>query len=362
MNPSPSSPEFRPSSSIRFLSELRAAAAVLLLLAALFAPARVPARPAGAEERQSLSGSEFAATVSRIGIRIQSLEKDPRAAQTLADSLPFEWIVGARGVRVNAGGLRALAEEYLREPAQQNALRAGLEAQLRELQDLAAALSTAPEGVSSLDAHAAHARLSEILSRRDFQSAMRGSDLELWKLRLMHWLAKKLEALFRAIPVPGSAGRYVLWALIAILTTVVAVWLFRYFLRHEAAAGAASPAPPSGRGWNDWLRAGLEAAQAGRYREAIHALYWTVVYRLEELHFWSLDRARTPREYLHLLATRAVAPPSSGLPPQLTPEQRDALETLTRGFELTWYGYRQAGQEDFQRALAHLEVFGCLPS
>jgi len=61
------------------------------------------------------------------------------------------------------------------------------------------------------------------------------------------------------------------------------------------------------------------------------------------------------------MAARAAAPPSGELPPQLTTQQRRALEALTRRFELTWYGYRQAGQEDFQAALAQVEVFGCRP-
>ena len=69
-------------------------------------------------------------------------------------------------------------------------------------------------------------------------------------------------------------------------------------------------------------------AAKGQWREAIHFLYWASIARLESRRLWPADRARTPREYLALLA---------GTDPRKT-----NLTALTRSFERTWYGGRAA--------------------
>jgi len=77
-------------------------------------------------------------------------------------------------------------------------------------------------------------------------------------------------------------------------------------------------------------------AEQGLWREAIHFLYWAAIARLESRRMWPADRARTPREYLRLLP---AADPRLG-----------KLATLTRSFERTWYGGREAGFSDFEAA------------
>ena len=74
------------------------------------------------------------------------------------------------------------------------------------------------------------------------------------------------------------------------------------------------------------------------WREAIHFVYWAAISRLESKRLWPADRARTPREYLAL-----VAPDDS---------RRDNLAALTRSFERTWYGGRPAGEGDYRAAEA----------
>jgi len=336
-------------------------AALALLLAALFNCSPALARSEESAATQPVSGADFAAAIALLQSRIRALGKDPGAAQTLADSLPKEWVVGERQTHVSAESLRDLAEEYSQDPSRESGLRARLEAQATELADLAAVLS-GPPGNAPPDPAAERAHLSQILARPDFHSAMQGSSWALWKARALHWLYRKLDALFRRIPARNMNTDWLPWMLLAALVSVIAVRLYRYFQRHGIATATVSEAPPPGMSWNDWFRSATGAAQAGRYREAIHALYWAAVYRLEELHFWSLDRARTPREYLRIAAGRAIAPSSGTLRPQLAQDQRRALEGLTRGFELTWYGYRQASPSDYQKALTEAEVFGCRPS
>ena len=73
------------------------------------------------------------------------------------------------------------------------------------------------------------------------------------------------------------------------------------------------------------------------WREAIHFLYWAAIARLESRRLWPADRARTPREYLELLPA--------------ADSRRLKLTTLTRSFERTWYGGRDASPSDFNAAL-----------
>ena len=97
-----------------------------------------------------------------------------------------------------------------------------------------------------------------------------------------------------------------------------------------------APGAASARDWQLWLADARRAAAAGRWREAVHFLYWAAISRLESKRMWPADRARTPREYLALVA---------GDDPR-----RAALAALTGDFERIWYGGRAAGEGDYRRA------------
>jgi hypothetical protein len=92
----------------------------------------------------------------------------------------------------------------------------------------------------------------------------------------------------------------------------------------------------SARDWQLWIEDARRAAAAGQWREAIHFLYWAAISRLESKRLWPADRARTPREYLAL-----VAPEDP---------RKDGLAALTGSFERTWYGGRQAGEAEYRQA------------
>ena len=93
---------------------------------------------------------------------------------------------------------------------------------------------------------------------------------------------------------------------------------------------------PSARDWQLWLQDARKAAEAGDWRGAIHLIYWAAIARLESRRLWPADRARTPREYLNLLA---------GDDPR-----RMGLAALTRSFERTWYGGRTADEPAYRQA------------
>ncbi|HUX44591.1 MAG TPA: DUF4129 domain-containing protein, partial [Terracidiphilus sp.] len=94
----------------------------------------------------------------------------------------------------------------------------------------------------------------------------------------------------------------------------------------------------SARDWQLWLKDAEAAAAAGRWREAIHCVYWAAISRLEQKRLWPADRARTPREYLALVGEEDA--------------RRAGLAQLTRSFEHTWYGGKAASKGDYEQAEA----------
>jgi hypothetical protein len=96
------------------------------------------------------------------------------------------------------------------------------------------------------------------------------------------------------------------------------------------------PGAASARDWQLWLDDARRAAAAGQWREAVHFVYWAAISRLESRRLWPADRARTPREYLALIAPEDPRKPR--------------LATLTRTFERIWYGGRPAAESDYRAA------------
>jgi hypothetical protein len=104
------------------------------------------------------------------------------------------------------------------------------------------------------------------------------------------------------------------------------------------ASDRTAPEAASARDWQLWLADARKAAAAGLWREAIHFVYWAAISRLESKRLWPADRARTPREYLALMAPEDP--------------RRGGLVSLTGSFERTWYGGREAGESDYRKAEA----------
>jgi hypothetical protein len=86
----------------------------------------------------------------------------------------------------------------------------------------------------------------------------------------------------------------------------------------------------------DWAAQAENSARAGDWRDAVHSLYWATIVMLEGRRAWRHNPARTPREYVRLLK------PGSA--------QQKALRGLTQIFERLWYGLRDAGPADYERA------------
>jgi len=161
---------------------------------------------------------------------------------------------------------------------------------------------------------------------------------------LRHWIGRAIDRIVASISrvVSRSAwvGRLLLWGLI-LGVCVGLVWgllqLERgWRTRLVPEGGYPGAGTASARDWQLWLEDARQAAAAGQWREAIHFLYWAAISRLESRRLWPADRARTPREYLAL-----VAPEDP---------RKAGLATLTGSFERIWYGGRAAGESDYRQA------------
>jgi len=137
------------------------------------------------------------------------------------------------------------------------------------------------------------------------------------------------------------------WILLGAAFLMLALMLWRNLRR--ASRGMTRlrlQAPASGAwGWRQWADAARSAAAEQRYRDAVHCSYWAAVFRLEQMGVWRLDDSRTPLEYLRLL------PPES--------QHCEPMASLTRSFEMVWYGYRPVTPAQAQSALQELENLGC---
>ena len=158
--------------------------------------------------------------------------------------------------------------------------------------------------------------------------------------RINNWIYRFFSWLFRQQTRARWVGRALVWGFLT-LVGVGLIWGLlqmerRWRIRLVPDADRPAPGAASARDWQLWLNDAREAAARGQWREAIHFLYWAAISRLESKKLWPADRARTPREYLALVA--ADDPRKSG------------LGSLTREFEWTWYGGRPAAESDYHRA------------
>ena len=182
--------------------------------------------------------------------------------------------------------------------------------------------------------------MRQVLAGRDFRNLQDTSLRDkLWE-KLGAWLNRILESISRVTPRSPWVGRIVFWGFI-LGVSIALVWgllqlerRWRIRLIPEMTGPGAGAA--SARDWQLWLQDARQAAASGLWREAIHYLYWASISRLESRRLWPADRARTPREYLALVAPEDPRKPG--------------LASLTGSFERFWYGGRSAAQSDYLKA------------
>jgi hypothetical protein len=182
--------------------------------------------------------------------------------------------------------------------------------------------------------------MRRVLAGRDFRNLQDPTLREKLLEKLRAWLSRILESISRVTPRSVWVGRIVFWGFI-FAVCVALVWGLlqlerRWRIRLIPDSDGPAPGAASARDWQLWLEDAHQTASAGLWREAIHYLYWASISRLESRRLWPADRARTPREYLALVAREDPRKPP--------------LATLTGSFERFWYGGRSAAQSDYLKA------------
>jgi hypothetical protein len=185
---------------------------------------------------------------------------------------------------------------------------------------------------------------------RDLQPSVRDSVLE----KFGNWLNRLFQSAANLKARSAWVGRALVWGFI-LAVCVALVWSLlrlerRWRVQLTPDLDRPAPGAASARDWQLWLDDARNAANAGLWREAIHFLYWAAISRLESRRLWPADRARTPREYLALVASEDPRKPG--------------LSQLTSTFERFWYGGRNACEGDYKNAeaLASTLIAGGTPS
>jgi Domain of unknown function (DUF4129) len=185
---------------------------------------------------------------------------------------------------------------------------------------------------------------------RDLKPTVRDSILE----KFGNWLNRLFESAANLKARSAWVGRALVWGFI-LAVCVALVWSLlrlerRWRVQITPDLDRPAPGAASARDWQLWLEDARNSAASGLWREAIHFLYWAAISRLESRRLWPADRARTPREYLALVAPEDPRKPG--------------LSQLTGTFERFWYGGREAGEGDYRNAedLASSLIAGGAPA
>ena len=248
--------------------------------------------------------------------------------------------VAAPEAKAVAGALKSSVDATPRPPRRTTS-ELLQDARTRLTQDLAQAdgAASAPP-TAAADRTPVRDSLKQVLAGRDFRNleAPNARDAALEKLGA--WLNLLFESIGRLQARSAWLGRVVVWGFILAVCVGLAWGLLQMERRWRIRLVPESSGPAAGaasaRDWQLWLEDARRSAAAGLWREAIHFLYWASISRLESRRLWPADRARTPREYLAL-----VAPDDP---------RRPGLSVLTGSFERIWYGGRPADEADYIHA------------
>ena len=287
----------------------------------------------------ALTVSEYIAELDGLASTAKQLARSEDVPRVL-NGIPPVWRIqtAQQTFEVRSEWLRQELNDWQKKPSHE--IQDRIVARLQVLRAEAASFQDSPKDVSQK-----RVLLNGILAGREFQHIHGPSWLDRFKQRVIELLIKLLGRVFKSSAIP-TIGNVVVYGLMAVALLAVVYWMYRT-IRNNAGVEAIAPLSlsVSNKGWKAWMKEARLAADGGNWRDAIHLGYWCGISFLEAQELWRPDTARTPREYLRLL-------PSAS-------EHRQTLGTLTRTFELVWYGTQEADENAFSETLAQLEKLGC---
>jgi hypothetical protein len=184
---------------------------------------------------------------------------------------------------------------------------------------------------------AEHTALSAILDRREFRPADRSLTRRMLDAAFL-WINRRFASLAEYSGHRRWLALLLQWGVVALACLALSYWFLRQ-TRHARAHPSEEPRARYTPGLRNWerLRDDAElATREHRWRDAVRAYYWATIARLELRGHWPADHARTPREYLQLLAPGAT--------------KHEDLRRLTQCFETCWYGSENATKPDCEAA------------
>jgi uncharacterized protein DUF4129 len=338
----------------RWANCARFALAVIVMLGISAGIARAAAD--NAATKQTVTLAQYESELDRLANAFSDLPEHPAGVDALKQSVPSGWIVeaGQQKYEVSAEWIADTLDVKGKNPTELKKIWTDTASRLKSLH---AEAERAKDAASQGDRADAKARLQKILAQREFNQAKEGQSWwsQMWD-QIWRWIDWLLSHTIGRLLGNGAARTVAIYVLIGVVFVFAALWIvrgMRKLVRSEALHVDA--VFPSGKHWRDWTREATAAASRGDYRAALHSAYWAGVYRLAELGAWKLDRARTPREYLRMIGAQA----QNELAAQNPVGSDMALKELTSGMEASWYGYLPATQQDYDKAVAHLETLGC---
>ena len=333
----------------RFLAGAGMMIALALMITPEIVMADVPAK-------QSVSLAQYEIELDRIANAFSDLPAHPDGVDALKQSLPSGWIVdtGREKYEVSAEWIAATLTVKEKDPKELKKIWTSAVARVKSMREEAEQMKDA---VAQGDRADAKARLQKILAQREFNQAKGGDSWwsQMWD-QVERWIDWLLDHTLGRLLGSGTARTVAIYVLIGVVFLFTAVWIVRGMRTMARSETFSVDAVfPPGKHWRDWTREASAAAARGDYRAALHSAYWAGVYRLAELGAWKLDRARTPREYLRMIGEKA----QTELAEQNPVGREIALKDLTHRMEASWYGFLPATEQDYDKAVAHLETLGC---
>jgi hypothetical protein len=301
-----------------------------------------------------LDARSFAAELRQLQSEVAKNQATPQQIIQLRTSLPAKWKIETADGRyeIPTEPLGTLLEKAEKE--KDAAQRAALMHDANQWLDEEAGEAESYTAAESQNHSSARGALSEILAQREFTGVRTATARERFQEKLEEWLERVVEWFI------GHIGRHTTGAGIffELLLLAAVAWLcamlVRFWMRRARIDELQAPQSVAiARSWQEWIRAARAASERGDFREAVHSAYWAGISYLEAAEVIEPDRARTPREYLRLLAKpRPDAAASLETP-------RAALAALTVRLEQVWYGRRPASREDFLESMRQIEGLGC---
>jgi hypothetical protein len=288
----------------------------------------------------ALTTTEYRAELDRLLSATQQLDSSGSPTPQPLHDLPQSWRVRTdqREFEISTEGLRRDVRRYENEKNIPNG--SAIRARLQSLRGDLDGFERPPA-----DASANRAELNSILARAEFRDVQGPNWVDRLKQRLLGFLFSLLERLFRSTAIP-TISKYLVYVLMGLAVAALGYFAYRSIWSGDSFERVVpADLPVSAKEWAVWLSEARAAAARREWRDAIHLAYWAGISFLERQGMWKPDRARTPREYLRLLAT--------------TSEHRETLKALTQIFELAWYAKRGASERTFSQTLQELEKLGC---